>query len=181
MSHRFPLRCLNNPHPLCFSVKVKQEMKPSHAAARYYRPWSALYHRRQLQICNSTNRRLPFKTVHTWTAETLQIQFRQLRRIGSLSLTVASPLIHFSLMSLGIFFCFFCFTVRSPSSPATLRCRNDPSSPRGINKVHFICICWSFWVMLISAECRRRRLLSTVRKEGERTSFHWRLDLGGEK
>lgn len=33
--------------------------------------------------------------------------------------------------------------------------------------------------MLISAECRRRRLLSTVRKEGERTSFHWRLDLGG--
>lgn len=75
----------------------------------------------------------------------------------------------------------FFFTVRSPSSPATLRCRNDPSSPRGINKVHFICICWSFWVTLISAECRRRRLLSTVRKEGERTSFHWRLDLGGEK
>lgn len=32
----FPQRCLNGSHPLCFSVKVKQEMKPSQTAARCY-------------------------------------------------------------------------------------------------------------------------------------------------
>lgn len=40
----FPTAMPENPHPLCFPVKVKQEMKPSHTAAQHNRPLSALIH-----------------------------------------------------------------------------------------------------------------------------------------
>lgn len=149
MSRSFPRYWFNNPHPLCFLVKVRQEIKPSHSASRYNSSkctYTSLSRQWNLNICLSVNCR-HLQTTRSWLAITLQIQFEPLWNLQFLFLyhSVSSLLRHNVLLSTAIM---------------------TRILPEGSTKFT-LSVFWSFWVTLVGAECRRGLLLSTLTEKGE--------------
>lgn len=67
-------------------------------------------------------------------------------------------------------------TLSSPSSDTILHSHNNPDSASRINKVWFICVCWTFRVILMHAEYKWREWGATVcRWKSMHISKHFQL------